>query len=336
MALASILMAFLPTHAQIGWWAAVLLLLARIIQGFAASGEYAGASSLLAEYAPNNQRGLYTSIVPASTAAGVLLGSLLVTFMHVALTVEQIASFGWRLPFLLAAALGLVGRYMLVGLADAPNFRVLERSHQVCQAPMRQMLRTHKRAFLIAVGATMLNAVGLYTMLIYMPTYLSAQLQVSASVSLMATSIALATYIGLIFLMGKLSDQLGRKTMLITASLIFMVVTVPLFNYLGTVGVVGMIVILMAFGAMLAMNDGTLPCFLAELFPTNIRYSGIALSVNVAHAVFGGTAPLVATWLIQRTGDKLAPAWYLVGVALIAMVAMLFSRETAGTLLPER
>jgi MFS transporter, MHS family, proline/betaine transporter len=336
MSLATFLIAFLPTYAQIGLWAPVLLLLVRIVQVFSASGEYAGASTFLAEYAPNNQRGLYTSIVPASTAAGLLLGSLLVTFMHFALTVEQMESFGWRLPFLLAAPMGLVGRYIRVRLEDSSKFRDLERYHQVSQAPLMQMLRTHKGAFIIALGATMFNAVGFYTILSYMPTYLSAELHLSESDSFMATSIALATYIGLTFVMGKLSDQLGRKTMLITASLIFMVLSVPLFSYLGTVSFVGMVFIQIAFGAMLTMNDGTLPCFLAEIFPTNIRYSGFALSFNLANAVFGGTAPLVVTWLIQRTGDKLAPAWYLVGAALIAMMALLFSRETAGRLLAER
>jgi MFS transporter, MHS family, proline/betaine transporter len=335
-ALASLLLALLPTYAQIGVWAPALLLLLRIVQGFAASAAYAGAAVLLAEYAPNNQRGVNTSIGPASTAAGLLLASLLVTLMQRLLTEEQIASFGWRLPFLLAAAIGLVGRARLVGLEDSANFRVLVRCQQVCPAPLRQLLRTQKRALLIAASATMLNVLGLYTMLSYLPAYLTAQLQFSAAEALMATSIALATYIGLIFVMGKLSDQLGRKTLLTTASLMFMVLAVPLFRYLGTARFAGMLVILMVFGAMLAMNDATLPGFLAELFPTNIRYSGVALSFNLATAVFGGTAPLVATWLIQRTGDLLAPAWYLVGAALVSMMALLFSRESAGTLLPER
>ncbi|MDP3670251.1 MAG: MFS transporter [Telluria sp.] len=336
MSLATFLIAFLPTYAQIGLWAPVLLLVVRIVQGFSASGEYAGASAFLAEYAPDHQRGFYTSIVPASTAAGLLLGSMLVTIMHSVLTLEQMESFGWRLPFLLAAPMGLVGRYIRLRLEDSPKFKELEQSHHVEQAPVMQMLRKHKRAFVIALGATMLNAVGFYTILSYMPTYLSVELHVSESDSFLATSIALAAYIGLIFLMGKLSDRFGRKTMLVAASLVFMALTVPLFSYLGTVGLLGMIVIQIVFGAMLTMNDGTLPCFLSEIFPTNIRYSGFALSFNLANAVFGGTAPFVATWLIQATGNKLAPAWYLVGAALIALIAMLFSRETAGKPLKER
>lgn len=336
MSLATFLIAFLPTFQQAGLWAPALLLLVRLVQGFSASGEYAGASAFLAEYAPDNKRGFYTSIVPASTAAGLLLGSLFVTVMLAVLTAEQMQSFGWRLPFLLAAPLGLIGRYIRIKLEDSPKFKAMEQSHQVSDAPVKLLFTTHRRAFIIAIGVTMLNAVGFYTILSYMPTYLSVELKVSESDSFLATTIALTAYIGLIFLMGKLSDRFGRKTMLVVASLFFIALTVPLFSYLGSVGLVGMILIQIAFGAMLTMNDGTLPCFLSEIFPTQIRYSGFALSFNLANAVFGGTAPFVATWLIQATGNKLAPAWYLVGAALIALVAMLASRETAGKPLADK
>lgn len=330
MSLATFLIAFLPTYAQVGLWAPVLLLLVRIVQGFSASGEYAGASAFLAEYAPDNKRGFYTSIVPASTAAGLLFGSILVSMMHSFLSVEQMQSFGWRLPFLLAAPLGLIGRYIRVKLEESPKFKEMEESHHESKAPVADILTTHRRAFIIALGVTMLNAVGFYTILSYMPTYLSVEMHVSESDSFLATSIALLAYIGLIFLMGTLSDRFGRKTMLIVASLFFIICTVPLFSYLGSVGLVGMILIQIAFGAILTMNDGTLPCFLSEIFPTNVRYTGFALSFNLANAIFGGTAPFVATWLIQVSGNKLAPAWYLVGAALIALIAMLASRETAG------
>lgn len=330
MSVATFLIAFLPTYAQVGLWAPALLLVVRLVQGFSASGEYAGASAFLAEYAPDSKRGFYTSIVPASTAAGLLFGSLLVTLMHAVLSAEQMESFGWRLPFLLAAPLGLVGRYIRVKLEDSPTFRKLEQSQHVCQAPITEILTTHRRAFIIALGVTMLNAVGFYTILSYMPTYLSVELHVSETDSFLATTVALTAYIGLIFLMGALSDRFGRKTMLVVASVFFIAFTVPLFSLLGSVGLIGMILIQIAFGALLTMNDGTLPCFLSEIFPTKVRYTGFALSFNLANAIFGGTAPFIATWLIHVSGNKLAPAWYLMVAALIAMIAMLVSRETAG------
>lgn len=130
--------------------------------------------------------------------------------------------------------------------------------------------------------------------------------------------------------MGILSDRFGRKTALITASLLFMALTVPLFSLLGGASFGTIILIQIAFGALLTINDGTLPTFLTEIFPTKVRFSGFAFSFNSANALFGGTAPFVATWLIALTGSKMAPAWYLVAAAAVALVAMVASRETAG------
>ncbi len=327
---ATFAIALLPDFHSIGVWAPLLLLILRLIQGFSASGEYAGASAFLVEYAPCHKRGLYASIVPASTAAGLLLGSLMVAGMHVLLEPGQMQSWGWRLPFLLAAPLGYIGRYIRVHLEDSPKFREMEESREVPHAPVGLLLSRHRRALAIAVGVTMLNAVGFYMILSYMPTYLAVELGVGETDSFIATTIALIAYIGFIFLMGLLSDRFGRKTMLILASIAFICLTVPLFSSLASVGFLGIVLIQIAFGAMLTMNDGTLPCFLSEIFPTRVRYSGFALSFNLANAVFGGTAPFIATWLIQLTGSKLAPAWYLMVAAAIALIAMILSRETSG------
>jgi len=335
MSAATFVIAFLPTYEQVGLWAPALLLLVRIIQGFSASGEYAGASLFLAEYAPERKRGFYTSIVPASTAAGLLFGSLLVALMHAVLTTEQLQSWGWRLPFLLAAPFGLIGRYIRVRLEDTPKFKQLENAHHVAKAPVTELLGTHKRAIIIAFGVTCLNAVAFYIILSYMPTYLSTEMGVGETESFLATTISLVAYIFFIFFMGTLSDRFGRRTMLIAASVLFITLTVPLFKALGTAGFVGIVAIQVAFGALLTMNDGTLPCFLSEIFPTKVRYSGFAFTFNSANALFGGTAPLIATWLISVTGSKLAPAWFLVAAAVVALVAMLASRETAWSALQD-
>ncbi|BBP99578.1 proline/betaine transporter [Burkholderia sp. SFA1] len=329
MSCSTFLIALLPTYAQVGVLAPVLLLLVRVVQGFSASGEYAGAAAFLAEYAPDKRRGIYTSIVPASTAAGLLFGSILVALMHAALTSEQLQSFGWRLPFLLAAPFGLIGRYIRVKLEDTPRFKAMEQSHHATQAPIAELLSKHRGRMLIAFGATCLNAVAFYLVLSYMPTYLSTEMGMGETASFIAATISLAAYIGLIFMMGALSDRVGRKSMLIGASILFAVLTVPLFKGLEGASFAMIVAIQVAFGALLTMNDGTLPCFLSEIFPTRVRYSGFAFCFNAANALFGGTAPLVATWLIGATGSKLAPAWYLVAASGVALVAMLASRETS-------
>ncbi|BAN46173.1 MFS transporter [Metapseudomonas resinovorans] len=324
---ATFCIALLPTYAQVGMLAPLLLLLIRLVQGFSASGEYAGATAFLAEYAPDHKRGFYTCLVPASTAAGLLFGSLLVALLYNLLDESQLHDWGWRLPFLLAAPLGLIGRYIRLHLEDTPKFRemahALESRSEHQQVPVRELFAAHRGKVLAAICATSLNAVAFYLILSYMPTYLSSEMGMSETDSFLASTVSLATYIGFIFMMGMLSDRYGRKTMLILASLLFIGLTFPLFGLLDGQGFMVILLIQIAFGLMLAMNDGTLPCYLAEIFPTRVRYSGFAFSFNTAQALFGGTAPFVATWLISQTGDKMAPSWLLIGAAVVALFAVI-------------
>lgn len=268
----------LPPWAVAGILAPIGLLLLRMIQGFSASGEYAGAASFLAEYAPAGRRGLYTCLVPASTATGLLAGSLLVTLLHQTLRDSALESWGWRIPFLLAGPLGLIGRYIRVHLEDSPHFRAMtaltERTHERRKAPLSELLTQHRWNLAVAFGVASLNAVAFYLILSYMPTYLSAELGVGESQAFLASTIALSVYIVSIFVMGYVSDHVGRRRMLLIASVLFVLLTVPLFALLGTGGLVVIVAVQILFGIMLTVNDGTLATFLAEVFPTPVRYTG--------------------------------------------------------------
>lgn len=328
---ATFLIGFIPGYNTIGLAAPVLLFLLRMVQGFSASGEYAGASAFLAEYAPNGKRGLYTAMVPASTAAGLLVGSLFATVIYTVLNDADMQAWGWRIPFLLAGPLGIIGRYIRVRLEDSPVFQTLVKASakNVATAPVREVLSKHFGKVAIAFGVTCLNAAGFYLILSYMPTYLSEELHVPETPAFIASSIALLVYIGAIFLMGHLSDKMGRKRMLIVACVLFIVLTVPLFALLGFGSLPIIVAVEIIFVILLSTNDGTLATFLAEIFPTRVRYTGFALSFNTANAIFGGTAPMVATWLISVTGTTMAPAYYLAAVSIAALGAMLASKETA-------
>ncbi|MDO5727053.1 MAG: MFS transporter [Bowdeniella nasicola] len=320
----------IPPYAMIGIAAPILLLLLRMVQGFSASGEYAGAATFLAEYAPQSHRGLYTCLVPASTASGLLIGSLTVTFMHQVLSLESIHSWGWRIPFLLAGPLGWVGRYIRTHLEDSPVYQQMQDKVEAKigkHTTLGYLFRNYWKEMLIAFSVASLNAVGFYMVLTYMPTYLREEVGFDDQLTFIAESITLTVYVLLIFSMGRLSDRFGRRTMLISACVAFIVLSVPLFTLLDHATFALVITVEIIFCVMLTANDGTLATFLAEVFPTEVRYTGFALSFNLANAIFGGTALYISTWLIEKTGSVLAPAWYLVGVSAMALVGMILARE---------
>ncbi|MBD3689374.1 MFS transporter [Nanchangia anserum] len=336
MTMATFGIGLVPPYASIGIAAPILLLIMRAIQGFSASGEYAGASTFLAEYAPAHQRGIYVSLVPASTAGGLLAGAVSAFTLSAVCSPEGLLSWGWRLPFLIALPLGLVAWYIRIHLEDSPAYQEMqerlkhEASDDKPAHPILTLFKRYKKKLVIAFGVSCLNAVGFYIVLTYLPTYLEEEVNMSASTSTGITSVTLVGYVVLIFAMGHLSDKFGRKRMLVTACFAFMVLAIPAFMLLGTGSVAVILAVEIVMCVALTINDGTLASFLTETFPTEVRYSGFALSFNLANALLGGTAPMICTGLIKLTGSSMAPAWYLVTISAIALVAMAFCVDRSG------
>ncbi|MEC4728117.1 MFS transporter [Shewanella sp. D64] len=327
MSCATFSIALLPDYNKIGVMAPLLLLLIRMIQGFSASGEYAGAATFLTEIAPKEQKGFYASIVPASAAAGLLFGSLFVSTLYTFLSSTQLHEWGWRIPFLLAAPFGLIGLYIRTELEDSAQFLKFKEnnSEQQSTIPLQILLVDHKKSLFLGFIVTSLNAVGFYLLLSYMPTYMIVHLDIKEATSFLISSVVLAFYIAFVFSVGKLSDIFGRGKILILATLSFIFLSIPIFILLEFASIIQLTLILILFSACLALNDGCLSCYLCELFPTNVRYSGFALSFNSANALFGGTAPFVATSLIAVTGLSFAPGFYLMLVAIMTLIAMILS-----------
>ena len=337
---ATFLIGCLPGYAVIGVGAPLLLLLLRMVQSFSAAGEYAGAATFIAEYAPHNHRGFYCSMVPASTATGLLVGSLLATFMFTVWGADSsfVVDWGWRIPFLLAGPLGLVAHYIRTKLEDSPTYQEMQAAISKTDDsnhPIRDLFRHHTKELIISFGAAMLNAVGFYVVLTYLPVYLETVVMMPANESSLITTICLVAYVAFIFGMGHLSDKFGRKKMLIIACVSFIVLTVPAFMLLNTAQFFTVLAVELVLCLALTINDGTLSSYLTETFPTAVRYTGFALSFNLANALFGGSASFISTALIAATGSGLAPAWYMVGVSCVALVAMILSHEHTGKDLSE-
>jgi MHS family proline/betaine transporter-like MFS transporter len=318
-------------------WAPALLLICRLVQGFSASGEYAGAASFIAEYAPPKKRGLLVSAVPASTAFGLMTGCLIVAVLEYMLPEAALLRWGWRIPFLLALPFGSIVMYMRVKLEDTPVYTEMkEKAEAKISAETEDAIEPgsfagvmkYKSNLIRAFGIILLNAVGFYILLSYMPTYLTEEVGFGKVEGTLITLVTLTTYTIMLPIIGHLADRVGRKPVMMTACILFVVATYPIFLLLSK-GFGFSILALILLGAMLAGNDGVLATFLSEMFPTQVRYTSFALAFNTGNAIFGGTAPFVSTYLIALSGNMYAPAFYLMIAAVVCFIALIGARETA-------
>ncbi|WP_306317899.1 MULTISPECIES: MFS transporter [unclassified Streptomyces] len=320
----------LPGYDSLGIAAPILLVVLRLIQGFAAGGEFGSAASFLAESAPRRRRGFGVSWLEVGSLLGFLAGSFVFLLLSSGLDDAQLTSWGWRIPFLIAAPLGIVGVVIRNKIEDTPEYRALEANDTVPRSPARELLRTHRRELLQAAGLTATMHVPFYAVLTYLVTYETDHLGHSAdSAALLSTVISL---LGLVFvpLFGALSDRVGRKPVFIGASVALLALSTPAFWLMRT-GMAGTWIAGLALGVILAAILGTYAVWSAEVFPTRTRQSGLSISYNVTAALFAGTVPYLMTLLIEKTGSTLVPGPYLMVFGVVGLVSAISLKETAGS-----
>ncbi|RZL82808.1 MAG: MFS transporter [Rhodococcus sp. (in: high G+C Gram-positive bacteria)] len=328
MAAATTVIGLLPTHAQVGVLAPILLTLCRVGQGLSAGGEMGGAVSLMVESAPSNKRGVYGSWSFVGTTLGFVLGGGVATVLAIALPEDQLASWGWRVGFLLAAPMGLVILYLRMRVDETPHFKqmTIERaapgpSSEIPPTPQRRSLAY----LLVTMGAVVVyNAVG-NTFMVGMPAFLSKSFEMSFERSyLLALITGLMAAISMpIF--GALSDRVGRRPVLRWGSAAVVVLSYPLYAMLNF-GFAGGLTALAIAGVLIGAVGGPMPAFLSERFRTRNRATGISVTYALSVALFGGTAPYIITWLASETGDPLSAAYYTLGCAAISVIALLTIR----------
>lgn len=328
------LIGLVPSYDTIGVAAPLLLLFLRCVQGFSAGGEYGSGACFLAEYAPDKHRGFVVSFLVWSVVVGFLLGSVTVTGLQRLLSDSAMDSYGWRIPFLLAGVLGVVGLYIRLRLGDTPEFESLREEGEVAQSPLKEAITTSWRPILQIAGLVVIHNVGFYVVFTFLPSYFTKTLGFTQGNAFV--SITVASFVALILIppLGALSDRIGRKPLLLAGSAAFAVLAYPLFALLNS----GSLAAAIAAHAGLAAIESVFVCASlaagAELFATRVRSSGYSIGYNVSVALFGGTAPYVATWLVARTGNDLAPAYYIIAAAIITFATVLTMRETADRPLP--
>lgn len=329
MAGATTLIGLLPSYAQIGLFAPLLLTIIRCAQGFSAGGEYAGACAYLMEHAPRTKRAWYGSFVPVSTFTAFACAAVIAYALDASLAPESMASWGWRVPFLIAAPMGIVGLYLRLRLDETPAFQAVANEHAVAHSPLRETLKTQGGAICCLGAFVSLTALSFYTFTTYFTTYLQVAGGLSRATALLISVIALVFAALMCPVAGAYSDKVGRRATILTTGVGLIFVVYPAFMLASSgsfaASIVG--VMLLALGAVL--SGVVTAALLSEVFPTRTRYTASAITYNMAYTIFGGTAPLMATWLIGMTGSNLAPAYYLIAISLLALAGGLALPETS-------
>lgn len=332
MAAATCCIGLLPTAGAIGFMAPVLLVLLRAIQGFSTGGEYGGAATFMAEYAPDRRRGFLGSFLEFGTLAGFAFGSLVVLLGEVFVGSQGMTEWGWRVPFLLAVPLGAVGLYLRTRLAETPIFEELEtagKAEKSAATGLKDLILKYWPSMLTLGGLVIALNVVDYTLLTYMPTYLEGEAGLPNQTVLVIMFVAQFVMMLVIPFAGALSDRVGRKPMWYASLIGLFVMAIPMFMLMAHGfwwALVGFGVLGLLFIPQLATISATFPA----MFPAHVRYAGFAITYNVSTSLFGGTAPLYNQAGINALHNPLFPAFSMMLACVVGLVSVRFMRETVG------
>lgn len=328
MATATGVVGILPSYAQIGIAAPVLLVLCRMVQGFATGGEWGGAAAFLVEHSPDKRRGFVSSLQQIGNHLGGIVGSLLVAGLTYSLAHADYISWGWRIPFLFGLLLGPIGYYLRARVADTPTFRRAVVENRVERAPFKTLFAKFSPRVL---GATLISIIGTttnFTFTIYLMNYAIQQQHIPADLALLSLTLSHTMLMLMLPWVGWLSDRVGRKPLMMIMSFGFVIVSYPMFLAITTYpSAMTMFIIQFLFSLLQVFYSGTISPVLAEMFPTRVRFTGLSISYGLAVTLFGGTAPFIATLLVKQTGNPAAPAFYVMVLAAISGIAMLMTKD---------
>lgn len=321
MALVCLLIACAPPYAAIGVAAPLLIVTARLLQGFATGGEYASATAFLVEAAPAQQRGLYGSWQLVGQMLAILGGAGMGALITHNLDQGQLESWGWRLPFLLGMLIAPVGwwvrRYM-----DETDAFVAAQQPGAADAGLSGQLQQNRRNILLTIGLTIPGTAAFYVLLVNMPTYAHRQFGLPLDQAFTIQLLAVAWMAILIPLSGAWSDRIGRRPLLLWPYLAFLLLVYPGFAWLADAPSIGrLFLVQLLFCTLLGLSFGPAPTAVSELFPVRVRSTGVSIGYNLAVMVFGGFAPFIVTWLGGVTGSPIAPVYYLLLSTSLGVVA---------------
>jgi MHS family proline/betaine transporter-like MFS transporter len=327
MAIPTACIGLLPTYAQIGIWAPILLTIIRLLQGLSLGGEFSGSITFIVEHSKDHKRGLAGYASFASLVIGMLMGSLTATLVAKAMSPADFESWGWRLPFLFGIVIGVVGFYIRHHTHESPKYTEHKEAGTISKTPVREAFRKHPWAMMQAVGIYLTGTVSFYTLFVFMLGFLTKTLHHPYEDALLINVITSLVVLASSFVSAYLSDTVGRKRILIAATIGFVVLCYPIFLATTTGGFWQVLAAQTVFAILMGTYFAPIPAILVELFPTSVRYTGMAISYNLSAALFGGTLPMLATWLIERTGNHMVIAFYVMIAATLSLITLLFYRD---------
>jgi MHS family proline/betaine transporter-like MFS transporter len=326
VSLSTIGMGLVPTYATWGITATLLIVFLRLIQGFCLGGELPGSITYVVETVPR-RAGFVCGIVFFCVNSGVLLAALMNLGVHATLTGEDIATYGWRIAFIFGGLIGLLSFWLRRKLEETPEFAAMK--HLAAKHPLAELLREHWKPVLLGILTTAATAAFNGLLFAHMPAYLDKVLHYDPKRVALGQNVGLAVVSVGILLWGWIGDKIPRRLILGVGSAFLLVLSYPFYQAAATHSV-DIIVLLILAGLAAALVNGTFACVIADMFPTRVRFSGVAISFNVSFTIFSGTAPLIATWLIQRTGNLAAPAFFMAACALISLCASFWLKGLSG------
>ena len=329
MATSTTAIGLLPTYYQIGILAPILLFLLKILQGLSVGGEYTTSVSFVVEHAPKGKRGLFGSVAILGAVVGILLGSASGAFITKVLSEGALYSYGWRLLFLTGIILGFLGYYVRRNIDETPKFKEIEKSKKIDRSPILDLIKNAKTEFFKTISLSIFQAVGFYTIFVYLSQHLMTFLKFPKPVALSINTISMLVLTVLIPIFGYLSDKFGRKPFILFSTGATFILAYPVFQFISSGEPLNAQIGQIIFAVITAGFMAVLPTTLVEIFPTKIRNTGYSIGYNLPFAIFGGTAPLIATKLIMKTGNLASPSFYLMFAAGIAFMAGILLEETA-------
>nr|WP_286313658.1 MFS transporter [Mammaliicoccus lentus] len=332
MACSTLVLGLLPTQHQIGIWAPILLLIVRMVQSFSTGGEYAGAMTYIAETSPDKTRGKLGSGLEIGTLSGNILAAALVGIMYALLSDEQMAAWGWRIPFIIAAPLGIVGVYLRNNLDESPAYESTLEEQEELEYSYKDIFKKYWRDIIVCfTGVAFLNVAN-YMVLSYHlnQSFLNGTIDLGGTMSSVLSTVTMAAMIPAVFFFGWYSDKVGNKNTILFGLIGFSLFSVVAFWFMSIPSIPMIIIGLFIIALFMSTFEGVMPSVLPSIFHTKVRLRTLSLVYNIGAAVFGGLTPFILTTLVETTGQKIAPSYYLTVINVIGLLVFVFMFKTTS------